>query len=60
MNTTESNQPGFGVYPEALNSINVSFTTIKFILTMVNSIMLFVAKINKAIITAPTVSEVVK
>jgi hypothetical protein len=32
MNTTESNQPGFGVSPEAFDSINVSFTTNKFIL----------------------------
>jgi hypothetical protein len=56
MNTTESSQPGFSIAPEALDSINMRFTTNKLTLTMVNSKMLFISKIDKAIIASPAVS----
>ena len=55
MNTTESTQPGFCIPPEAFDSINMSFTTDEFILPMMNSKMLFIADVNQAIISSPTI-----
>lgn len=46
MDTPEFSQPGFGVTPEAFNTINMSFSSKKFVLSMMYSKMFFVSQIN--------------
>ena len=50
MNTTELHQSGFRNSPEVLNTVNMVRTLSKFILSMLNAMMSFVAKIDQAII----------
>ena len=51
----EFHESSFSIRPEGFNSIDVTSTTNKLIRAMVNSIMLFVSEIYKAIIASPPI-----
>jgi len=53
--TSEPGQSGFCIAPEALDSVNMTFAINKFILPVVDSKMLFVTKINQAVIASPAI-----
>jgi hypothetical protein len=52
---SESGKPGLGIAPEALDSIDMAFAMNKFILTVVDSEVLFVTKVDQAIIPTPAI-----
>jgi len=54
-NSMKFYQPVFGKGPKGLNAVNVLLATGKFIRTMVDSVMLFIANINQAIIATPPI-----
>ena len=53
--TSEPIEPGFGIAPEAFNSVNMTFTKDEFIVSVVDSKMLFITKVNEPIITSPSI-----
>ena len=55
LHSPETNQAGFGICPKAFYAINVAMFIGKFILTVLDSVMLLIAKVHKAIITAPAI-----
>ena len=48
----ELGKPPFGIGPERFNAVDMSFAVCELVLSMVDTIMLFVAQVNKAAITA--------
>ena len=55
MDTAKSYQACFGIRPEAFNTINVCLLIGKFVMTMLHTKMFLIAKVNKAVITAPSI-----
>ena len=53
--TSEPGQSGLCITPEALDSVNMTFAINKFILAVVDSKMLFVTKINEAVVASPAI-----
>lgn len=53
--TSEPIESGFGVAPEAFNSVDMTFTKDEFVLPVVDSKVLFVAKVNKPVIASPSI-----
>ena len=51
----ELSQTTFSKCPKRFDTINVAFTINKLISSMVNSIMLFITKIYKSVIAAPSI-----
>lgn len=49
-------QPSFGKTPKGLNTINMPVTTSKFIVAMLDAIMLVIPNVNQAIIAAPAIA----
>ena len=53
--TIELSQTSFSETPERLDTINMPFTTGKFIVTMVNPEVLIKADIDQSVIAAPSI-----
>jgi len=53
--TSESEKPGFGITPEAFDSVDMAFAMDEFILSMVDPKVLFITKVNESIVTSPTI-----
>ena len=51
----ELGKPPFGIGPEGFNAVDMSSAVCKFILSMVDTIMLFVAQVNEAAVTSPVI-----
>ena len=51
----ELGKPPFGIGPERFNAVDMSFAVCELVLSMVDTIMLFVAQVNKASVTAPVI-----
>jgi hypothetical protein len=48
-------EPPFSIAPEALNAVDVMFSTHELVLAMIDSEVLRISNINQAVITTPTV-----
>ena len=48
--TSELGQPHFSDAPEVFNSVNMGLAVCKFVIAMLNPIMLFITQVNEAII----------
>ena len=53
--TSESEKPGFGITPEAFDSIDMVFAMDEFILSMVDPKVLFITKVDESIVTSPAI-----
>ena len=51
----ELGKPPFGIGPEGFNAVDMSSAVCKFILSMVDTIMLFVAQVNQTAVAAPVI-----
>ena len=52
---TEFGEPCFSIAPKAFNTINMCFSSNKFVLSMVHSKVFFVSQINQSIVTTPAI-----
>ena len=55
MDTTKSYQARFGIRPKTFNTVNVCLLIGKFVMAMLHTKMFLIAKVNKTVITAPSV-----
>jgi hypothetical protein len=53
--SAKPSQSGFGITPEALDSINVRLSSSEFIASMTDPIMFFVSEVHKPFISLPTI-----
>ena len=53
--STELRESGFCETPKALNTVNMGFSSNKFVIPMVYSKVFFVPQINQSIIPAPAI-----
>ena len=51
----ELGKPPFGIGSERFNAVDMSFAVCELVLPMVDTIMLFVAQVNKATVAAPVI-----
>ena len=53
--TSELGQSHFSDTPEVFNSVNMRLTVCKFVVAMLNPVMLFIAQVNETVIAFPPI-----